>query len=713
MPISSCRIDPGAFSVRRSAHCILLLLAVLVSLKAEPLPALLEIEDNGARRIFERAAIQGLATNSDEIALYERGVRRTEASRRLLTARVLVQIEPGADAQALGTMHGTTFGRELAYAPGHFIARAATPRAAWDLAARLREAPGIISADPILARKRARRFVPNDPFFPKQWHLLNTGQRGGSAGADIRVTNVWNSYRGAGVVVAVVDDGVAAAHPDLAGNVDDSLGIDVRDLDSDASPDPGEDWHGTAVAGLIAARAGNGLGGAGVAFESTLVPVRVLGGFSGDDEEAEALSYLPEAIQVSNNSWGAEDDGETLGGAGKLVRAALEHGAKTGRNGLGTIYVFAAGNGGELDENANYDTYGNSIYTIAVGAINDRGQRASYSEPGASLAVVAPGGNDASRFQGITTTDLEGEDGFNFTGAGSLAFPELDDLDFTENFSGTSAAAPIVSGVIALMLQANPGLGWRDVQEILLRTAAKVQAADPQWFTNRAGFRFNPDFGAGLVDAGAAVQLAKSWSNLPLQATNMVDRPNLLLPIPTNSPAGIEVKFEVPAAQMRAEHVTVMTDILIGHRGTLALSLVSPSGIVAKLAAARSDPNPDYNKYTFSSLYNWGENPSGTWTLRIADTGLYPPRGPAAILRSARLQVYGSVSARPAIQNIRLQNETLQLTIEGAAGKTYILQSSADFISWTDRSTHSAAAARFDLTVAPQGGREFFRLREQ
>lgn len=714
MPISSCPTNSAA-AVCDRCLAALIFLAALLSTHAQPLPSQLEIEDNGARRTFEYASLRPLGASANEIYLYEKGARQTDSNRRRLTNRLLAQLQPGANAQTLAQQHGASAGPELAYAPGHYIFRAASPRQAWALAESLRASPGVLSAEPILARKRTRRFIPNDPLFPNQWHLLNTGQRGATPGADINVASVWNTYRGRGVVVAIVDDGIQNSHPDLSANIDRTHGIDLRDLDSDPSPNVDEDWHGTAVAGLVAARGDNGVGGIGVAFESSLIGVRMIGGDSGDDEEAEALSHLPNLVQVSNNSWGAEDDGQTLGGAGKLVRAALEHGAATGRNGLGTIYVFAAGNGGELDDSANYDTYGNSIYTIAVGAINDHGRRASYSEPGASLLICAPGGNDASRFQGITTTDLLNGDGYNFPGASSPAFPEFDDLAYTQNFSGTSAAAPIVSGVVALMLEANPGLGWRDVQEILLRTAVKTEPASANWFTNRAGFQFNPDFGAGLVNAQAAVNLAETWKNLPPQHTNAIDRPNLGLLIPYNNPAGIEVKFEAPSTTLRLEHIAVMTDILIGHRGNLAISIESPSGLVAQLAAPRSDPNPDYNKYVFSSLFNWGESPSGIWTLRISDAGIYPPRGPAANLRNARLQLYGSIPPPgPAIQNFRLQQNTFQLTVLGSVGRTYALQSTTNFTTWTESATTTPSTAEFQISdPALPEGKKFYRVLEK
>lgn len=131
--------------------------------------------------------------------------------------------------------------------------------------------------------------------------------------------------------------------------------------------------------------------------------------------------------------------------------------------------------------------------------------------------MCPPSGNDATRAQGTTTTDLVGDFGYNRSDvtAGPVGPDDLADRNYTQNYNGTSSAAPVVSGVVALMLQANPNLGWRDVQEVLIRSATQTDPQNVEWRTNKAGFKFNPNFGAGRVNAGAAVAFATNWTNLP------------------------------------------------------------------------------------------------------------------------------------------------------------------------------------------------------
>ncbi|HVJ70317.1 MAG TPA: S8 family serine peptidase, partial [Sphingomicrobium sp.] len=176
-----------------------------------------------------------------------------------------------------------------------------------------------------------------------------------------------------------------------------------------------------------------------------------------------------------------------------------------------TILVKSAGNNRGSGFDTNYDNFTNHRQVIAVGAVDHNGVVSYYSTPGANLLVVAP---SSTYGVGLTTTDIAGAGGNNSG-------------DYITGFTGTSAAAPQVSGVVALMLEANPDLGWRDVQEILAMSARQV--GDPasltgsekyQWSYNGAanwnggGMHFSNDYGFGLVDALAAVRLAESWTLL-------------------------------------------------------------------------------------------------------------------------------------------------------------------------------------------------------
>jgi subtilisin-like proprotein convertase family protein len=188
------------------------------------------------------------------------------------------------------------------------------------------------------------------------------------------------------------------------------------------------------------------------------------------------------------------------------------------------------------------------------------------------------------------------------------------------------------------MLETNPALGWRDVQEILVRTARTHRPSDPGWFTNAAGWDFHPDFGAGLVDAEAAVALAASWSPLDhLKAADVgvVD----LVAIPDDTPAGLTIPLVLTSTQLRAERVTVDVRLLHSRRGQLQLELTSPSGTTSVLKPVMSgDTQADFSPWLFSSVHFWGEAADGVWTLRCIDT---EPEMTGVLVR-ADLRVFGT-----------------------------------------------------------------------
>jgi proprotein convertase subtilisin/kexin type 2 len=347
--------------------------------------------------------------------------------------------------------------------------------------------PGTTAAAPAAAPAPNRATPADnqpDPLYASQWHLKNTGQAAAAgpaatAGQDLNVEPVWNSCndngtcKGEGIAIAVVDRGVEIAHPDLQPNLSSSLAGRVYSLNgAPANGDPTpvqtdrENAHGTAVAGIVAARDNNGLGGRGVAPRATFTGYALLQA-STNSNEADAMAFQAKDVAVSNNSWGPADGNGQLSDANSLWRDAIEFGLASGRNGLGTIYVWAAGNGynSGFKERSTYDGYASYRGVIAVGALNAQGRRSSYSEPGANVWVSAPGGEPCAGGLAILTTDLSGAKGYN-AGAGA---PELDDADYTRCMNGTSAAVPSVSGVMALMLQANPALGWRDARARQIR----------------------------------------------------------------------------------------------------------------------------------------------------------------------------------------------------------------------------------------------------
>jgi kexin len=168
-------------------------------------------------------------------------------------------------------------------------------------------------------------------------------------------------------------------------------------------PQDQTDFHGTRCAGEISAVANNSVCGVGVAYESKIAGIRILSesGIS-DATEAQAITYAYHINQIYSNSWGPNDDGKTVDGPGRLFRRALIDGANNGRNGKGSIIVFAAGNGGRHDDNCNFDGYANSIYTLTIGAIDRDDRRPAYGELCAAQLLVTYSSGQSDHIVSIT-----------------------------------------------------------------------------------------------------------------------------------------------------------------------------------------------------------------------------------------------------------------------------------------------------------------------
>ena len=485
----------------------------------------------------------------------------------------------------------------------------------------VRQALGL-SADaviqPLVKVQQSKRFLPNDPLFSDQWHLNNTGQNGGTIGEDAHVTGVWGDpadtgytgFTGNGIVIGVVDDGVQYTHPDLADRYRNDLDIDINFNDNDALPSASnEDFHGTAVAGVAAATGNNNVGVTGVAPGASLTGIRLISAETDDFEEAQGLSHRRDEIDIYNNSWGPADDGVAVA-PGLLTRQALEDGVNLGRDGKGSIFVWAGGNGREDSDNVNYDGYANSRYTIAVGAIDDRGVQAYYSEPGAPLLVVAHSDSD---FSGITTTDLTGRAGYN---RGSIGGG-----DYTDDFGGTSSSTPVVAGVVALMLEANPELTWRDVQHVLVETARQNDPSHPDWTLNAAGHEINHSYGFGAVDADAAVAAAQIWTNVgPEQSISTGVMP-VNQAVPDDFGPAVVDTVNV-AEDLTLEWVEVVFNMDHTYIGDLEIILTHDTGdtvTTSILSQDHEDSNADYEDWVFTSARHWGESALGEWSLSVQD----------------------------------------------------------------------------------------------
>ncbi|MDP6639651.1 MAG: S8 family serine peptidase [Candidatus Poseidoniaceae archaeon] len=463
--------------------------------------------------------------------------------------------------------------------------------------------PEVQAFHPMLEFTHDKRLIPNDTKFGDQWHLRNTGQGGGTSGEDVNITGAWNNYDGSGVLIAIVDDGVDTTHDDLSPNYQNSLDYDY--CSNDGNPNPSTwDGHGTSAAGVAAAYGNDNYGVTGAAMDADLIGIRLIACSLTDTKESNALLHQKGSVDIYSNSWGPTDNGQTVEAPGPLMTAAFEEQAYNGRLGAGGIITFAGGNGGNSEDDSNYDGYANSRYTIAVGAIDDDGDQSYYSESGANLLIVAPSNGGSS---GITTTDIEGSGGYS-------------NGDWNDDFGGTSSATPLVSGIIAQMFEANSALTWRDVQHILVQSSRTNDANDNGWFNNGAGHDFNHKYGHGVIDSGHATSLSANWINVQPEVNFTTGQLNVNQAIPDNTNSWTTFTHTVNQG-MKVESVEVLFDASHSYRGDLEVVLVSPDGTESVMAVKHSDSGNNWNDWVFTSTAHWDEMSDGDWTLKVRDQG--------------------------------------------------------------------------------------------
>ncbi len=357
--------------------------------------------------------------------------------------------------------------------------------------------------------------APNDPYFIDQWYLENRDTNGLSRGIDVNARAAWSVTRGAGVTIAIVDNGVDLEHPDLQGSVRPGLSWSFESDTADGRHTTDSMFHGTPVAGLAIASGGNGRGIVGMAPEAQFASWNIFvtngGPYVSVEKRARMFEFHNQEVAVQSHSWVTDSLGLVPRSAAE--DAAIANAVTLGRGGKGVVMVRAAGNGRAFGRNVNEDAYLNDPRVIAVAGAHSGGRAASYSSPGACLLVSAPAGDLDFGFRNLFTTDRVAQKGYN-----QIFFPGLDLSDYvfaSLGFSGTSGSAPLVSGVVALMLSANPSLTYRDVQQVLIHASRQTDPGDPTLQTNGGGYRVSHNTGFGLVDAGQAVALARNWRPRP------------------------------------------------------------------------------------------------------------------------------------------------------------------------------------------------------
>ncbi|AKI00358.1 regulatory P domain of subtilisin-like proprotein convertase [Hoeflea sp. IMCC20628] len=493
----------------------------------------------------------------------------------------------------------------------------------------------------------------NDPLYGVQWHFSLLGN----------IEAIWEDYNGAGVNVGEYDDGVDYNHADLAGNYDASLHV-VDDNGNVVDPFPAQsgDAHGTACAGIIGAVGNNGEGGTGVAFGTTITGVNIFdpnsyGFVNGNFDEFLDVVSQGDSFDIMSNSWGSmpvfsqsSNLANPLSGDARL-QAEYAQLAANARDGLGTVIVQAAGND-TLDSNG--DGTNASRFTATIAAADESGNAQDYTNFGQSILVSAPAAS--------VTTDITGSPGYN-DGGGVDIFgrPDFADSDYTANFGGTSAATPVVSGVVALMLEANDQLGWRDVQNILAGSAVVAPSAydapgsgvfdQGSWFENGAenwnggGMHFNVSYGYGLVDAFQAVRMAEVWSlfddaqtsaNEEMVTSSTYNAPGGNAAIPED---GTSLTFTMDvSSDISVEHVGFYLEFDHSYLGDLQITMTSAEGTEITVYASNFATATTFDGTWYFGIDSLlGENAFGTWTVSIADNF----SSDSGSVQSAYLEVYG------------------------------------------------------------------------
>ncbi|VDN01751.1 unnamed protein product [Thelazia callipaeda] len=482
----------------------------------------------------------------------------------------------------------------------------------------------------------------NDPFWPQQWNLQYSLQTNKIIQRNSRTLNgelismnvieAWQlGYTGKGVVVTILDDGLQHNHSDIVRNYDPKASYDLNDNDSDPMPTFNElNSHGTRCAGEVAMTPNNSICGVGIAYDAKIGGIRMLDGKITDRMEAEALSYNIHHIDIYSASWGPKDDGKTVEGPGKLAQKAILKGIQQGRGGKGVIYVWASGNGGLNGDGCDCDGYIDNIYTFSVSSVSEDGTFPWYAEK-CTAVLSSTYSNGYQDKRQITTTDIQNK--------------------CTTNFSGTSASAPMAAAIIALGLDANPLLTWRDVQHIAVWTSNPVPllGINEGWTVNARGLLVNSRFGFGIMDAEAFVKAAKTWQNVAEQNACITIFPNFSKRKINNGSVTV-IKFQTDSCEGKKnevnflEHVQLVLDVYYPVRGHLAISITSPQGTKAQLLSVRREDksNAGFYQWPFMSVHTWGENPRGIWELHVQDKSM-SEKAMTGIVNNITIITYGTV----------------------------------------------------------------------
>lgn len=380
------------------------------------------------------------------------------------------------------------------------------------------------------------------------------------------------------------------------------LSHDFNTGDSLPIPDPRlGDRHGTRCAGQISAIPNNGICGVGVAYDAELAAIRILSDNLSVLNEANAVTFGLGKIDIYSCSWGPTDNGKAVDGPAAMVLEGFVKSLVDGRDGKGSLFIFASGNGRWNIDNCNYDGYANGVFSITIGAIGEDDGTPVYMEPCSAQLAVTYSSNEKRR---IVTTDLGGK--------------------CTMKHGGTSASAPLAAGIYALLLSAYPELTWRDVQALTIKSAKRINIDDRAWVQNSKGRWYSERYGFGKMDAEALLSEADGHQLL---------NPPILISLPYKSSLlnahywsdQIVITDQIMKLYSldkikSIEHITVTFETNYGRRGELQFRLKSPSNTTIRLATKRfyDLSSEGLVGWTMMTVGFWGETLiEGPWTLMI------------------------------------------------------------------------------------------------
>jgi len=555
--------------------------------------------------------------------------------------RVVAKFDERVDIDALARRMGLKVVHRFQGAERIVILEASSVEAATAAAARLSTHRGVsMSFQDRWVNRTHDSFVPNDPLFQNpswpesyggQWHLGNDAAQSFRL-PHINVQGAWErGITGAGVTIGIVDDGVDGNHVDIVANFSAENSFDfARRTANQQLID--SDRHGMAVAGLAGAVGGNGEGVSGSAPGASIGGLRVPFGeatfgltrpqITQAFQDAVVFNSVGDGatIDVKNHSYGINAP-YVFDSAAMLLQESAE---------AGTIHVKSAGNArGRFAEDSNKRMFDASPYAITVAALGSDGMFASYSSFGANVFVTSPSSSFNPGALGLTTTDRMGDSvGYNIEGSNDYS-----DRNYTSSFGGTSGAAPIVAGVMALGKQVNPDMDVRLAKHALARTSRIVDAndrsmtSDGGWRRNQAGIAFNQNYGFGLIDATAFVDMVQMYEVTPLEVynsgyVNLRNEEGNGIAIPGNDPDGIAESVFSPH-RGPLEEVRVLLDVTHSWVGDVQATLISPSGYSSRLMMANifesNAPGAEGFFWTFTTNAFWGEDAFGQWTVVVAD----------------------------------------------------------------------------------------------